>query len=165
MLKAFFRIRYMAVLAVIAALLRAALLLIIGTSHVVEAFAIYLGFVSAHAPGNESNEAVVSVIESLDTFLLAFVLIYFSYSIYFLFVRDDHEKAERHREEINMPAWLRVEDLGHMKKVLLEVILVLISVFFLKLVFTAQEDFAWTVLILPITIVAIAVSLKLVHFD
>ena len=44
-------------------------------------------------------------------------------------------------------------------------IVVLISVFFLKLVFTAQEDLVWLVLILPITIVVIAVSLKLAHFD
>ncbi len=165
MLKAFFRIRYMTVLAVIAALLGAALLLIIGSSHVFHAFLIFLGFEAPHVAGNESTEAVVSVIESLDNFLLSFVLIYFSYSIYFLFVRDDQGHEEQGRKVINMPGWLRVEDLGHMKRVLLEVILVLISVFFLKLVFTEQEDLAWTVLILPITIVAIAVSLKLVHFD
>ena len=107
----------------------------------------------------------MKVIESLDNFLLSFVLIYFSYSIYFLFVHDDRGHEKQDREAINMPAWLRVEDLGHMKKVLLEVILVLISVFFLKLVFTEQENLAWTVLILPITIVSIAISLKLVHFD
>jgi hypothetical protein len=51
-----------------------------------------------------------------------------------------------------------------MKKVLLEVILVLISVFFLKLVITSEEYLDWSVLILPITIVAIAISLKLVDF-
>ena len=163
MLKAFFRIRYMTVLAVLASLLGAALLLIIGSTSVIEAFVLYLGFLAPHIPGNEAKEAVVAVIESLDNFLLAFVLIYFAYSIYFLFVHDDPTAEER--EKIDMPTWLQVEDLGHMKKVLLEVILVLISVFFLKLVFTAQEDLAWSVLILPITIVAIAVSLKLVHFD
>ena len=162
MLKAFFRIRYMTVLAVLASLLGAALLLIIGTASVVEAFALYLGLTAPHIPENEAKEAIVAVIESLDNFLLAFVLIYFSYSIYFLFVHDD--PTEEEREKIDVPTWLRVEDLGHMKKVLLEVILVLISVFFLKLVFTAQEDLAWSVLILPITIVSIAVSLKLVDF-
>ena len=88
MLKAFFRIRYMTMLAVIAALLGAGLLLVIGSWRVYEAFAIFLGIVEAHIPGNEANEAVVSVIESLDNFLLAFVLIYFAYSIYFLFIRD-----------------------------------------------------------------------------
>jgi uncharacterized membrane protein YqhA len=163
MLKAFFRIRYMTVLAVIASLLGAALLLILGATSVLESFALYLGFMAPHVAGNESKEAVVAVIESLDNFLLAFVLIYFSYSIYFLFVHDD--QSEEERQKIDMPAWLQVEDLGHMKKVLLEVILVLISVFFLKLVITSQEHLDWSILILPITIVAIAISLKLVHFD
>jgi uncharacterized membrane protein YqhA len=163
MLKAFFRIRYMTVLAVIAALLGAALLLLIGSFAVIEAFALFLGLEAPHVAGNEGTEAVVAVIESLDNFLLAFVLVYFAYSVYFLFIH--HESQAEERDEIEMPAWLRVEDLGHMKKVLLEVILVLIAVFFLKLVFTQQQELAWTVLILPITIVAIAVSLKLVHFD
>ena len=103
------------------------------------------------------------MIESLDNFLLAFVLIYFAYSIYFLFIQD--KPTEEQQKAVGMPVWLQVEDLGHMKRVLLEVILVLIAVFFLKLVFTEQEELAWTVLILPITIVAIAISLKLVHFD
>jgi uncharacterized membrane protein YqhA len=163
MLNTFFRIRYMTILAVIAGLLGAGLLLVIGSWRVYEAFAVFLGIVEPHVAGNEANEAIVSVIESLDNFLLAFVLIYFAYSIYFLFIRD--KPTEEEQKALGMPVWLQVKDLGHMKRVLLEVILVLIAVFFLKLVFTAQEDLAWSVLILPITIVAIAVSLKLVHFD
>ncbi len=163
MLKIFFRIRYMVVLAMISALVGAGLLLIIGTSHVVEAVLLFVGLVDPHVAGNQSNEAVVEVIESLDNFLLSFVLIYFAYSIYYLFLGG--EDKENQDKAIKLPGWLEVESLGHMKRVLLEVILVLISVFFLKLVFTAQDDLAWSVLILPITIVAIAVSLKLVDFD
>ena len=163
MLESFFRIRFMTVLAVMASLLGAALLLIIGTSHVIDAFLVFFGLTVPHVAGNESSEAVVSVIESLDNFLLAFVLIYFAYSTYFLFVRG--ERTAEQQKNIPMPDWLHVEDLGHMKRVLLEVIMVLIGVFFLKLVFTAQDDLGWTVIILPITMVAIAVSLKLVPFD
>lgn len=163
MLKTFFRIRYMTVLAVIASLLGAGLLLIIGSWRIYEAIVVFFGIVEPSVVGNEANEAVVLVIESLDNFLLSFVLIYFAYSIYFLFVRD--EPTEDQQKAIGMPYWLQVEDLGHMKRVLLEVILVLIAVFFLKLVFTEQEELAWSVLILPVTIVAIAISLKLVDFD
>jgi uncharacterized membrane protein YqhA len=163
MIKAFFRIRYMTILAVIVGMLGAALLLLIGTFAVVEAFGLFFGLIAPHVPDNESREAVVQVIESLDNFLLAFVLIYFAYSTYFLFIRD--EPTEQDREKVGMPAWLQVEDLGHMKRVLLEVIMVLVAVFFLKLVFTEQTALDWTVIILPVTIVAIAISLKLVHFD
>jgi len=52
-----------------------------------------------------------------------------------------------------------------MKRVLLEVILVLLAVFFLKMIITEEDALEWTVLIIPATIVAIAVSLKLVNFD
>jgi uncharacterized membrane protein YqhA len=162
-LKAFFRIRFMTMLAVLASLLGAALLLIIGTSHVIEAFLIFLGLTAPHIPGNESIETVVAVVESLDNFLLAFVLIYFAYSIYFIFVH--RERRPEQQAEIPMPQWLQVESVGQMKRVLLEVIMVLIGVLFLKLVFTAQEDIGWTIIVLPITMVSIAVSLKLVHFD
>jgi len=163
MLKSFFRIRLMIVLAILASLLGTALLLIIGTSHVIEAFLIFFGLTAPHIEGNESSEAVVAVIESLDSFLLAFVLIYFAYSTYFLFITNEQGLAQR--KHVSMPDWMQVNSLGQMKRVLLEVIMVLIGVFFLKLVFTAQEDLGWTVIILPITMVAVAVSLKLVDFD
>jgi uncharacterized membrane protein YqhA len=38
-----------------------------------------------------------------------------------------------------MPPWLKVKDLGHMKRVLLEVILVLLAVFFLKLIIIEND--------------------------
>ena len=163
MLAVFFRIRYMTLLAALASLVGAALLLLIGSFAVVEACLIFLGLAAPHIPGNEATEAVVSVIESLDNFLLAFVLLYFAYSIYFLFIHD--EPTARDQAAVAVPSWLQVSDLGHMKRVLLEVILVLVAVFFLKLVFIEQAELEWTILILPVTVVAIAVSLKLVQFD
>ena len=105
----------------------------------------------------------MQIIESLDNFLLGFVLLYFAYSTYFLFVAKDNTPETR--DKVDMPQWLKVEDLGHMNRVLLEVILVLLAVFFLKLVITEENTLEWTVLIIPATIIAIAVSLKLVNFD
>ena len=158
MIRLFFRVRYMAVIAVVSALAGSLLLFLIGGYHTYEAFVAALG---GHDGG--ASSAVVGIIESLDNFLLVFVLLYFAYSTYFLFVAKDVSEDERDR--VDMPSWLKVEDLGHMKRVLLEVILVLLAVFFLKLVISEEEALEWTVLIIPVTIVAIAVSLKLVHFD
>ena len=94
------------------------------------------------------------VIEALGSFLLAFVLLVFAYSTYFLFVHD--EVDEERQKRIRMPAWLQVEDLDEMKQVLLRVIMVLLSVYLLQLVFVEGTDLAWTTLILPASIVAIA---------
>lgn len=160
MINLFFRIRYVAVIAVLASLAGAFLLFLLGGFNTYTAFAAAVG----KAGNNGTHSAVVAIIESLDNFLLGFVLLYFAYSTYFLFVAKEVSDAER--QKIDMPRWLQVDDLGHMKRVLLEVILVLLAVFFLKLVITEEEHaLEWTVLVIPATIVAVAVSLKLVHFD
>jgi hypothetical protein len=64
-----------------------------------------------------------------------------------------------------MPGWLQVETLGEMKKVLLQVILVLVAVFLLETIFTEGMHLEWTTLILPVTILVIAISLRLVKFE
>ncbi len=158
----FFQLRYMAVIAAIAALAGALLLFLIGGFHTFEAFKFALGF-EVVSGQDGAQTAVVRIIESLDSFLLGFVLLYFAYSTYFLFVAK--ENSETAREKVEMPKWLKVEDLGHMKRVLLEVILVLLAVFFLKLVILEETSLEWTTLVIPAAIVAIAISLKLVHFD
>lgn len=158
----FFQIRYMAIIAVISALVGALLLFLVGGWRTVEAFLIVLGLIDAI--GQESSQtAVIFIIESLDNFLLGFVLLYFAYSTYFLFIAE--KMSSEAKEKVDMPDWLKVEDLGHMKRVLLEVILVLLAVFFLKLIIVEEDALEWTVLIIPATIVAIALSLKLVKFD
>ncbi|MGD9146799.1 MAG: YqhA family protein [Anaerolineae bacterium] len=163
MLQAFFRIRYMVVLAVVAALLGALLLILLGGWHTIEGFLLFVGLQTPKVAGNASLETVVKVIEALDSFLLAFVLLVFAYSTYFLFV---HEEVDEERQKrIRMPTWLQVEDLDDMKQVLLRVIMVLLSVYLLQLVFVEGTNLAWTTLILPASIVAIAVSLKLVYSD
>ena len=162
MLKAFFSIRYMTVLVVIATLLGSLLLFLLGGLNTLQAFALFLGLKApSSSSGSAGHEAVVAIVESLDNFLLGFALIYMSYSTYYLFVYREQEEVER----IPMPEGLKVEDLGQMKRVLLEVIMVLLTVFLLKLVLVESETLEWNVLILPASIVAIAISLKLVNFD
>ncbi|MCO5199809.1 MAG: YqhA family protein [Anaerolineae bacterium] len=161
MLRLFFQVRYVAVVAVLASLAGALLLFIIGGIHTVEAFLYALGFSEGTQSGTET--AVVQIIESLDNFLLGFVLLYFAYSTYFLFVAKDHSAEKRAR--VDMPEWLKVEDLGKMKRVLLVVILVLLAVSFLRLIIVEDQALEWTVLIIPTTFTAIAVSLRLVNFD
>jgi len=152
----------MTVLVVIATLLGSLLLFLLGGLNTLQAFALFLGLKApSSSSGSAGHEAVVAIVESLDNFLLGFALIYMSYSTYYLFVYREQEEEER----IPMPEWLKVEDLGQMKRVLLEVIMVLLTVFLLKLVLVESETLEWNVLILPASIVAIAISLKLVNFD
>ena len=75
MLRALFRIHFMALLAVIGSLLGSLLLFLIGASEVYEAFLLFFGFGHPAVPGEEITEATATVLSSLDRFLLGFVLV------------------------------------------------------------------------------------------
>jgi uncharacterized membrane protein YqhA len=162
MLAAFFRIRWMSVLAVFAALCGALLMFVLGSMTTIEAFAITLGLKAAHLAGGPALEATVKLLESLDQFLFGLVLVYFAYSVFFLFLAREYEDVD---VRIRMPDWLKVESLGQMKKTVLEVVVVLLTVLFLKLGLETQTSLGWELLIFPVGIVAVAVSLKLISFD
>ena len=91
------------------------------------------------------------------------MLLYFANSIYFLFLRREVEaEGEAH---IRMPDWLKVQSMGEMKKTLLQVIVVLLAVLFLKVGLETQTDLSLALLIIPIGIVAIGVTIKLIDTD
>ncbi|NJP07146.1 MAG: YqhA family protein [Chloroflexaceae bacterium] len=138
MQKMFFRVRYMTILAVLGGLVGSFLMFLIGSWHIIEAFILFLGLHAPKIAGNEAGEAIIKVIEALDNFLLALVLLYMAYSIYFLFLQD--KQSHETRTALGMPAWMHVTNLGEMKKVLLEVLLVLLTVFFVKIVFTEEQE-------------------------
>ena len=163
MLTIFFRIRWMSVLAVVAALFGGLLMFVLGSLATIEGFAVGLGLKEAHLAGGPALEATVKLLESLDQFLFGLVLVYFAYSIYFLFLAREYEEDTGVR--ILMPDWLQVQSLGQMKKTLLEVVVVLLAVLFLKLGLQTQGNLGWELLTIPVGIVAVAVSLKLIRFD
>lgn len=80
--------------------------------------------------GGPGLEATVKLLESLDQFLFGLVLIYFTYSIFFLFLAREYEQDGNFH--IGMPDWLQVQSLGQMKKALLEMVVVLLAVLFWK---------------------------------
>jgi len=139
-MKLFFRIRYMVIIAVVHALGGALLLFLVGGFRTIEAFLIVLGLKDAIGQEN-SQTAVIFIIESLDNFLLGFVLLYFAYRTYFLFVAKD--MSLEIREKVDRLPWQKVKDLEHMKRVFLEVILVLLAAFFLKLIIIENDALEW----------------------
>lgn len=163
MLKAFFRIRYMSVLTVLASLLGALLMFLAAAAETGEAFMVFFGLKEAHPEGGTNLEVMVKMLSALDAALFGLALLYFAYSIYFLFTASDwaHETAAA----IEMPDWLHVQSLGEMKKTLLEVVVVLLGVLFLKLGLETQKGPAWELLVIPVGIIALAASLKLIDFD
>jgi uncharacterized membrane protein YqhA len=120
----------MALLAIIGSLLGSLLLFLIGACEVFEAFLLFFGFGHPSIPGGEITEATATILSSLDRFLLGFVLFYFAYNLYFLLTFP--EQREHRFGPIKMTPALHVESLDKMKKNILVIIVVSLSMFLLK---------------------------------
>lgn len=114
------------------------------------------------------TSSVISIIAGLDRFLIAIVLLYFSYGVYSLFIRPEESKAE-----LSLPAWLRVRQIGQLKQVVAEVIIVILFVLFLRVALQAFQDprasMDWQqaatllLLLLPACTALLALALRLVR--
>ena len=167
MLKLLFSFRFLTILAIIGSVSGALLMFLIGSSETIIAYKVFLGFKKVdNLIGDPNLVATVKLLSALDAFLLGMILLYFSCSIYFLFIRRKSEETDRSR--IRIPDWLKVQSLGEMKKTLLEVIVVLLAVLFLKMGLTTQSEpsvLHWDLLLITIGIVGIATAIKLINFD
>lgn len=71
--------------------------------------------------------AVISVIEALDRFLIAIVLLYFSYGVYALFYT-----SRRERGDARVICMASLRQIGQLKQVVAELIVVILFVLFLR---------------------------------
>lgn len=162
MLGNLFRIHILAILAVVGSLVGSILLFVIGTYEMVEAILIFFGIGQPVAVGDEATKAVATTLSALDNYLIGFVLLYFAYNLYFLITYP--EQRERHFGSIKMPPSLELESLGQMKKTMLTLIVVSLSVFLLKEVMRSVDQYEWADLFIPLSIVAVAAAIKMIKF-
>ena len=101
---------------------------------------------------------MIAVVESIDAFLISMVLLVFSVGTYSLFIGEipsDGRWAEA----------LQVRSVSKLKQVLMEVIMVIMTVLFLReLLLYESQQLYWELLVVPITIALIALSLKWVNW-
>ena len=159
MLKWLERARFIGVLIVIALTIGAVIMIGIGGWYTWEAIDYLFG--GGHGPAHVSPElgAKLALLESVDNFLFALVMLYFAYGTYFLVVRKEPPT------ESNLPEWLQVRNVGQMKKTLLEVIILVLAVMFLQVGLAQETELRWVILVFPISIVALALAVKLIPFD
>lgn len=151
-------LKYFSLVATICSFAGALLMFYIGAVKTAKAIANYLaGVRPADAAPHLSLEdlAISGVIESLDTFLLALVLIYFGFAIFFLYVVKKDEQVTE-----NIPAWLIPSSIGDLKETLAQVIVVILFVLFVRVIWESLDHLSWELLILPASILLLALSLK-----
>lgn len=160
--KVFGASKYMIIVAIISALIGQLLMLFIGVEKVYKALKIYLLKVDiSDMPEHivHSDIATAFLIQSLDSFLIAVVLMYFAFSLYHLFLSKNLERSAK-----LFPGNVAPKNIGELKKVLADVIIVILFILFLQEIWLELNNPRWELLVVPGSIFLLALSLKLVNF-
>ncbi len=125
MFERFFSLRYICIAAVISLFAGAVLMSVIGAERTLNAFNIYLfgpGPVQLPHHLNQGSLASVALVQAVDAFLFALVLLIFSYGIYTLFIANVTDTGKT-----KLPRWLHIESISELKTTLIQVIIVILS--------------------------------------
>ena len=156
--------RFLTFVAVLGSLAGSVLMFLLGSIDIYFAFALAID--PSVVEDLQGTRVVINVIQALDRFLIAIVLLYFAYGVYSLFIHP-----EQREEELSLPAWLRVRQIGQLKQVVAELLIVILFVLFLRQALQASpgptDAFSWlqlaTLLVLPVSALLLSISLKLVQ--
>ena len=161
MFNQFLRFRSICLIAVISLFAGAVLMFLAGLLRTLAAFVFFFAGFSSPLPEHltESSLAQVALIQGVDTFLFALVLLIFSYGIYILFVQT-FSAEELHQ----LPRWMQIESIGELKTTLIQVIIVILAVNLLEhVILVGPEALKWETLIIPGAILCLAGALRLMH--
>jgi uncharacterized membrane protein YqhA len=148
--------RYSSYVAIICSLIGSLVLFAIGAWETYEAIEILITQdVQGHGANIQFSDASTTyVLKALDTFLIALVLIIFAKGIYTLFISSNQNNED------HVFNWANIPNIGHLKNTLAEVIIVILFVIFLEVIFENLHDLKWEYLILPLSILILALALK-----
>ncbi|SHJ79702.1 Uncharacterized protein family, UPF0114 [Arenibacter nanhaiticus] len=103
---------------------------------------------------------ITYLIKSLGTFLIALVLFIFAHGVYTLFISNAPSSLNK-----GVLRWIQTPNIGHLKKILGEVIVIILFVKFLEVVFLNIDDLKWELLFFPIFIILMALGLKILKLN
>ena len=105
-----------------------------------------------------ADSATTYLLKALDTFLIALVLFIFARGVYTLFISNNIENDDALK-------WIRIPNIGHLKNVLAEVIIIILFVIFLEVIFENIYNLKWEFIIIPVSILLLALGLKFLRLD
>lgn len=163
MKKAFYIFRYISIIAVISSLIASLLLFFVGAWKTFDAIKIVLfDYIPEGSEGLlPADIATVYLMKSLDTFLIALVLFIFAYGVFTLFISNKVDA----NEDNGVLGWIRSPNIGHLKNVLAEVIIIILFVIFLEVIVENVDNLKWEILIIPISVLLLALGLKYLRLD
>lgn len=163
MKKPFYIFRYITLIAVISSLIGSLLLFFVGAWKTFGAIKIV--FFDYIPKGNEGlvpvDIATVYLMKSLDTFLIALALFIFAYGVFTLFISNKSDV----KDDNGVLKWIKSPNIGHLKNVLAEVIIIILFVIFLEVIVENVNNLKWEFLIIPISVLLLALGLKYLRLD
>jgi uncharacterized membrane protein YqhA len=162
-MKAISLTRWMSGITILSSLISALLMFLLGASNTIKALfsVLNLNLEILESSATETPPSInLLLLEGLDNALTGLTFLYFAYGIYSLFLTDEESMAAA-------PSWLQINNLSALKKTLLEVVVVLLSIVFVKTLAEKllANELQWEIIIFPIAIVAISLSIKLIGFE
>ena len=95
----------------------------------------------------------LSILESLDVFLVALVFLLFAIGIAKLFIPDTAENLN-----IKIPEWLDIKNFTELKLLLWEAVLTTLVVYFISDVVKQEGHYSWELMIIPASIILLSLS-------
>ena len=160
--KVFSASKYSIFVAIFSALIGQLLMLYIGVSKIYDALKVYLlkeeiRDLPEHIV--HSDIATAYLIQSLEAFLFAVVLLYFAFALFHLFLSKDVEASAR-----LFPGNIAPKNAAELKQVIAEVIIVILFILTLQKIWIDLYNLQWQLLVVPVSIALLALSLKLINF-
>jgi len=144
------KLRYLVVVAMVFSILNGIALLGLGAYKSIKSYQVLL----AGTPLQSGKGPGIQLVESVDVFLAALVLIILGIGLAVLFLIRDEEQ-----DSLHLPSWMKVKSFLELKLILWEAVLTVLVVAFLGHAAVQAQDLHWEILILPASILMLAVSL------
>lgn len=155
----FFRVILIA--AVVASMLGAILMVLLGVKKTIFAFSIFLQNLATPLKDSitADNASIALLIQSIDAFLIGMVFIIFAYGTTTLFIKKVHIPKG------NAFNWVTITNINQLKLIVGEMIVIILFVKFLELILLSAKDLRFEMLVLPVGIVLLALALKFLDLD
>ena len=159
--KFFARFQKVSIIAVIASGLGSLLMFIMGAVKLARAYASYFSPVveTGHFSQSAASQSITYVVQAIDAFLIAMVLLVFSSGVFSLFV------SSKPVTEMHSSRRFGISSLGELKRSLAELIVIVLMVKFLEEALVTADSFDWFTLVLPASILALAASVRVIRLQ
>ena len=159
--KVFTHFRKVSIVAVLSSVLGSVLMFVIGAVKVVRAYDAY--FLTAIEPGSyvkiQAGIAIAYLVQAIDAFLIALILMIFGYGVFILFVAD--EQANERGPSVGF----KIASISQLKRILADMIVIILMVKFLESALTNTGDFGWEALVLPGAILLLAAAVRVLKLE